>query len=159
MPTRIFLDETPLRLQADESMAEAILLPLDLSSLLSGTLKRFPPSTYALETAIAAIEDSLMPAIPALRHYPLELLQGEGRYLHELATVVGHGLSRHVLRLSIDELERVFNRVVDVAAGMPARSVQIPESLGFVATVLVLREVMHHAGYLQLEFSSTAQPD
>ena len=159
MSTRIFLDEAPLRLLAEATAAEPVTLPLDLSSLLDSGLQLFPPSERALESAIALIEDALMPCIPALRRYPLDLLRCEGAFMPQLGDAAGCASGTGTVQLSIDALERVFNRIADVAAGIPARSVQIPQSPGLVVTVLLLREIMHHVGYPQLEVAPAAQPD
>lgn len=154
MPTRIFLEETPLRLQP-EGAAPAITLPLDLASLLAAGLARFPPAESALEGAIATVEDALMPHVAALRRYPLDVLQGDGALLEDIARAAGRGAPvQQGLRLSVEEVERVFNRLVDVAAGMPARSLEIPESPRFVAALLVVREILHHVGYQWLEITA-----
>lgn len=154
MPIRIFLEETPLRLQPDHA-APAITLPFDLASLLAAGLSRFPPSGAALENAIATVEDALMPHVAALRRYPLDVLQGDGSLLQDIARATGRGAPvQQGLRLSIEEVERLFNRLADVAAGMPARTQEIPESPRFVAALLVVREILHHVGYQWLEITA-----
>lgn len=157
MPTRIFLDETPLRLQT--TATDSLNLPLDVASLLASGLRHFPPSEHTLEHAIALVEDALMPLIPVLQRHPLDRLHCEGAFMPELGRATGVDPTAETVHLSIATLEDLFNRIADIAAGMPARTLHIPESTGFVATVLVSRELMHHAGYLQLEFTNVARPD
>lgn len=152
MPTRIFLDEAPLRLQPD-APAGALHLPMSVHELMDAGLARFPPSEIAMENAIAHIEDGLMPLIPKLRESAHEVLQATGPLLRMIAQAAGYPPTQSTLRISTEELERVFNRVVDVAAGLPARSQGIPESAEFVAALLVIREILHHVGYAALEIT------
>ena len=51
--------------------------------------------------------------------------------------------------LSLDAMERTFERLAQVTLGKPALQEGIPTSPAFVATLLILREFMHH-----LRFSS-----
>lgn len=65
---------------------------------------------------------------------------------------IAHIASGHAgleLLLSIDDVERVFALLASHSLGRPASSAGIPGSLAFAATLLILREFMHH-----LRFSS-----
>lgn len=77
----------------------------------------------------------------------------------ELGRAIGIDSTTTTVHLSIAMLEDLFNRIADIAAGISARALHIPESPGLVTTVLVLREVMHHVDYLRLEFTNVARPD
>ncbi len=146
MATRLYLDATPIRLQP--AQGDVVTLPLSLAQLLAEGLGRFPPSEHALEQAIATTEDALMPQVPALRMHPQELLQLADPSLSTLPAMLGR---MEAATFHIDEVEQAFNQVVDVAAGMPARSLGVPEESHFVAALLVVRELMHHAGWKQLQ--------
>lgn len=107
-------------------------------------LKHEPAEAIEIEAAIADIEDQLMPVIkdlPARR-----CLVTSEQIFWEIAKVAGLE-SEAGLKLKIDTVEEVFNRLVDVAYGTPASRLNVPENREFTAAVLFLRELMHHAGY------------
>ncbi|MBL8830560.1 MAG: hypothetical protein JNM18_26540 [Planctomycetaceae bacterium] len=56
------------------------------------------------------------------------------------------------VELEISTVEDVFGRLASVAYGAPATQLGIPESRSFAAAVLVLRELMHHAGFASVSF-------
>jgi hypothetical protein len=146
MSTRLYLDTAPIRLQP--AQGEAITLQLSLEQLLAAGLGHFPPTELALEQAIATTEDALMAQMPALRAQPLELLQLADQTLAELPAVLGQPAGAP---LTVEAVERAFNQLVAVAAGLPARSLGIPEQPQFVAALLVVRELMHHVGWKELQ--------
>lgn len=141
------LDEGPIRLHSGSSTD--IRLPLSLAALLEAGLRHFPPSEQALEQAIALTEDALMPWIPTLRQESLEVLESSDAALVPLPGVLGYP-PQAICELDIDEVERAFKQLADVATGMPAKHQGIPEHAGFVAALVVVRELMHHVGWQQL---------
>lgn len=143
----LYLQEDAIRLQAGRTTN--ISLPLSLSSLLEASLQHFPPSERAMELAIASTEDALMPWIPALRLDSLEVLECADAVLAPLPSVLGYP-QQAIVDLDIDEVERAFNQLAQVAAGMPAKSLGVPERPDFVAALVVVRELMHHVGWEQL---------
>jgi len=143
----LYLQEDLIRLQAGQTTD--ISLPLSLSSLLEAGLRHFPPSEQALEQAIATTEDALMPWIPALRMDPLDLLESSDPVLALLPGVLAYP-HQAICELDIEEVERAFNQLAQVAAGMPAKNLDIPERPDFVAALVVVRELMHHVGWQQL---------
>jgi len=44
-------------------------------------------------------------------------------------------------------MERVFSRLAAVVQGKPAAHEGIPDDNAFAATLLILREFMHHLGF------------
>ena len=55
-------------------------------------------------------------------------------------------LPRSALEIDLATVERQFNRLVDVANGRPALTEGLPPRATFAANLLILRELMHHAG-------------
>lgn len=147
MPTRLHLDTAPITLQ--QQGTDAVVLPLSLDQLLADGLQRFPPSGQALEQAIATTEDALMPQVAALRAHPLGRLLLADAALAALPDLLAQPRTRATW--SIDEVERAFNHLADVAAGLPAHRVGLPEQPRFVAALLVVRELMHHVGWEELQ--------
>lgn len=148
MHTRLYMADGPILLRPAD--AEAIVLPLSLDELLAGGLRHFPPSERALEHAITLTEDALMPHIPALRGHPLEVLIAADDALAALPALLGHQQGA-APQLDIADVERGFNQVAQVAAGLPAQAMGLPAQPAFVAALLVVRELMHHVGWKTLQ--------
>lgn len=143
MNLRLHLQEETIRLQAPH--AATVVLPLSLDDLLAAGLEAFPPGSAALEQAIQLVEDALMPAIPSLRHPPAMLLECADPVLAPLLPATGRDLMA-AATLSITDVEDVFDRLTRVAAGVPARSLGVPDQPGFAAALVVVRELLHHIG-------------
>jgi len=73
--------------------------------------------------------------------------------IREIALLAGL-VDQPLLKLGIAEVETTFDRLVYVLQGRPASSEGLPESPEFAATLLILREFMHH-----LKFSSITVVD
>jgi exopolyphosphatase/pppGpp-phosphohydrolase len=107
-----------------------------------------PPTALAMENAIAAVEDVVMPLRPLL---PREaLLYTQDAALREIATLAGVPVNEPVLTL--ESMEQCFDRLTAVVMGSPAGGIGLPESRSFAARLLILREFMHHMQFAQLEF-------
>jgi hypothetical protein len=108
--------------------------------------KHSPPSPLELEYAIVTVEDEvtrtrqLIPDGTSL--YTSDAL------VREIAVLSGVGESAQ-MRLSLEAMERTFDRLTSVALGTPAAHHGLPSSNTFAAALLILREFMHH-----LQFSS-----
>ena len=126
-------------------------LPLGLT-VLQQQMRHAPlPTAGEVEACIAEVEDILMPRIAAWpRTGLLRTHDAEARHLAEAAAAAGHPAQPLPLTLSIDAVEEVFNRLADVLGGMPAARLGIPERPEFIAYLIVLRELMHHAGFVSL---------
>lgn len=56
------------------------------------------------------------------------------------------------MELSIDALERTFDRLTSVALGRPASQEGLPDDKPFAATLLILRELMHHLQFASIYY-------
>ena len=54
------------------------------------------------------------------------------------------------LTLSIERVEETFDRLAAVSLGRPAAHEGLPDSVAFAATLLILREFMHHMNFASL---------
>jgi hypothetical protein len=92
-----------------------------------------------LEAAIEVAEDWFMPHAAGLRGKALDVIDPTGRLslgLEQVLSVVSR-------QWSVEDLEHLFLRLVDMTTGRsPHPAVQGRE--GFVADVLLLRELAHH---------------
>lgn len=128
------------------SMASPDSATLDAGSLqrILVHLRHAPPRAGELESAIQQIEDDLMPVLRSLPAHG-QLVTSAPEYW-EVVTVAGLGGSPEV-DLDTATVERLFNRLADVAYGMPAARLGLPTGRSFAAILLLLREILHHGGF------------
>jgi hypothetical protein len=69
--------------------------------------------------------------------------------VREIALVAGQRTDSNVVQ-SIEQVERAFERLAAVSLGRPAAREGLPESNEFAATLLIVREFMHHLGYARM---------
>lgn len=129
-----------------ESKSESTYTAGNVQSILAN-LKHEPAKAIEIEAAIADIEDQLMPVIKDLPER--RCLVTSEQTVWEIAKVAGLEAEDR-LKLKVDTVEAIFNRLVDVAYGTPASRLDVPENREFAATVLFLRELMHHARFTYL---------
>lgn len=144
---------TRLRICGDRvllDVAGGIASP-ETATLDAGSLQRIlahlghaPPTAAELESAILQIEDDLMPVLRSLPDHG-QLVTSAPEFW-EVVTVAGLDGSPEV-SLDTATVERLFNRLADVAYGMPAARLGIPAHRSFAAVLLLLREVLHHGGF------------
>lgn len=108
-----------------------------------------PPSALELETAIAAVEEAIMHVQAVLPAHAT--LYTVDRALAELAAATGATTPT----LPLENVEQLFNRLAAISLGKPMSQETVPLSPEFYATMLILREFMHHAGYASLSICHT----
>lgn len=127
--------------------------PLQMASLelgLQGLAHRLFPggrlSEMAIEQAIAEVEDIVMPWHNKLP--PSAQLFTDDASMAELAQWAGMPDKATSWLLTTEAVEHLFNRWVSLAQGRPASQDALPTTGQFSATLLVLREWLHHLGFL-----------
>lgn len=113
-------------------------------SVIFDNLQHEPAEAIELEAAIADIEDQLMSIINDLPKH--RYLVTSEQTIWDIAKVAGLNTDNEI-QLDINTVEEIFNRLVDVAYGTPASRLDLPVNREFAATVLFLRELMHHGSY------------
>jgi len=146
----LYLESEFLGLAFGPTEAAPTLLwrPLGPGRVAADHFKTSPPTPLAMENAIAAVEDAVMPLRPLLPR-GARLLSTEAT-LRQIAALSGVAPARS-MRLSLEAMEATFNRLVSVVEGTPAARMGLPERPVFAATLLVLREFMHHLHFDTLE--------
>lgn len=129
--------------ESGKTNASASIEAGDIQSILDN-LKHEPAQAIELESAIAVIEDQLMPLIKNLPKRRCLVTSEEAFW--NIAKVAGFKAADN-LQLDIATVEEIFNRLADVAYGTPASRLGVPENREFAAAVLFLRELMHHASF------------
>jgi exopolyphosphatase/pppGpp-phosphohydrolase len=133
---------------ASGSGVESAVITLALGSRRTATdhFKHEPPTAIEMENAIQAVEDEVARVRPMIvRDSKLFTADAVIRDIARLAGVADS--TEHAL--SLDAMERTFDRLAAISLGTPASQEGIPSSAAFAATLLILREFMHH-----LRFSS-----
>jgi hypothetical protein len=123
--------------------------PLALGSELitESCLRHVPPTPAELERAIEVIEDELMRVRRSLPVGMGQHLLAQGVALNEVARAADARAE-----LPLDTVERLFQRLASEALGNPSARQGLPAGNQFVATVLILREFMHHLGFTSVRF-------
>jgi exopolyphosphatase/pppGpp-phosphohydrolase len=100
-----------------------------------------PPTPDELENAILTVEDEVIRA---------RTLNTDGSALfttdaaiREITLLAGVP-DRPELILGLEAMERIFGRLAAITLGRPASQEGLPSSAAFAATLLILREFMHH---------------
>lgn len=155
MTTRLHIGAHQTTVYVDHGAGEQDLVVLAIGSSLIADrhFHHQPPTAAELEAAIETVEDALMPSIPRLRGAE-PLLTSDDESV-ALAAFAGMETGTTV-ELDIESIERQFNRLADVANGRPASHEGLPPRPVFAAHLLILRELMHHAGRVAVTILPTA---
>lgn len=130
----------------------AITLAMGTHRTARAFFRRDVPTPLELENAIATVEDEVY--LAHQRHAEQPHAQGAawwstGAHLVALAELAGVPRGPAMV-LTLDAMERLFQRLAFVSEGRPAASEGLPESVEFATTLLLLRELMHHMPFGQL---------
>jgi len=121
-------------------------LAIGPDSIAKQYLLHTPPAPRELEAAIFAIEEQIAAAhISVASGLPLYSSDPLVRRVAHFS----HATGEETFSLGIESVERSFNRLVNLTLGQPAAREALPLDPEFVATLLLLRELLHH-----LRFSS-----
>jgi exopolyphosphatase/pppGpp-phosphohydrolase len=119
-----------------------LTLPIGLSGLANKISPNGQLSELAMEQIIAEVEDTVMPLhtkLPAA-----STLFSDDAMMAELSRWACRTDNTTHWQLDIDSVEHLFNRLVALAQGRPASQDSLPTTGRFAATLLVLREWLHH---------------
>ena len=121
------------------------MMALAIGSVKTASLfKRSPPSPAELEHVIMVVEDEVTRA----RHLagPDTRLITCDADLRQLARLAGPSDSNDPpdITLTVEAVEHLFDELTAVVLGRPAASSGLPNDKHFAATLLILRELMHH---------------
>lgn len=145
-PVHLHIGAQALRVSVPDNGA-VHMLPLGTQAWGAVALRHNPPTAAELEAAIMTVEDHVMPLAKVLP--PGGALHTQDAGVLALARLVGQ-TGELPVRMPIEQVERLFEQLSAVALGRPAVSGGVPTDAAFSATVLVLREFMHHLGFSQI---------
>ena len=113
--------------------------------------KHNPPNEAEMENAIMLVEDELF----RIRHSIVKgsTLSTTDVSVRTIARIAGVP-DQPNLTLTRDLVEQTFNRLAAIVQGRPASLDSIPTSEEFSATLLILREFMHHLDFASIDVRS-----
>jgi len=129
-------------------------ITLSMGSVTTGRhFKHHPPTEAEMENAIMLVEDELFRIRHAImKGSTLATTDASVRDIARMAGVTGQpGLA---LTLTRDLVEQTFNRLAAIVQGRPASQDSIPTTAEFSATLLILREFMHHLDFASIDVRS-----
>lgn len=130
--------ELHIDLEETQIVVEHITHVLKLGSkkLAQDYFKHNPPSDFEMEAAIVEVEDEI--ALAQKLIYPGAILFTKDSAIREMALLAGVTQSREI-NFKIEVLEELFRRTTSPLG--------YTNDLEFAATLLILREFMHHLGF------------
>ena len=145
--TRIAIGDLHTRVSVDGGPSPAIdvQLGIGLAQLGRGPFRHQPPSELELESAIAFVEEAVMPLAKVLP--PSTKLVSSDAIAVRLLTLAQGASGQATGVLTLQQVEHVFGELVAVSLGRPSSSSGMPTDGPFVSYVLVLREFMHHLAF------------
>lgn len=140
-------DQTAIATGTGEKADAVMLLAIGSSRTATDFFKHTPPVPHELETAIMVVEDEVTRARKMVAGHAALLTADPD--IRDIARIAGASWQDDRLALPVEAVERVFDLLAAVSLGRPASSAGIPPDPEFAATLLILRELMHH-----LQFAS-----
>ncbi len=125
-----------------------LVLAIGSKKTTADFFKHSPPTPGELENAIMVVEDEVSRLRTTTANAPA--LFAVGPDIREIALAAGVP-NQPVMILALDAVEQSFDRLAALTLGRPASRAGIPAGATFAATLLILREFMHH-----LQFASVS---
>jgi exopolyphosphatase/pppGpp-phosphohydrolase len=125
--------------------AATLALAIGSSKTASEHFKHMPPTPAELENAIQAVEDEIARARTITKG--ISSVFTTDQLVREAALVAGLPEQSELL-LSRDAVEQTFERLAALTLGQLPAQERFPPSNAFAASVLILREFMHHLQFL-----------
>lgn len=107
-----------------------------------------PPTPAEVESAIQVVEDEVMPLHKLIPSGCGLYTQDAG--VMEVARQIVFTSHADGVVLERADMEQVFGRLAAIISGRPANQDILPATNTFAATLLILREVMHHLGFMNI---------
>lgn len=130
-----------------QSGAQSIALAIG-SRIIAQHFRHIPPTEAEMENAIMLVEDELSRIRHAVKHGAT--LVTTDTCIRDIAVIAGIPDQPHI-NLSRELVEQTFNRLAAIVQGRPASLDAIPIHATFCASLLILRECMHHLDFASIE--------
>jgi exopolyphosphatase/pppGpp-phosphohydrolase len=140
-------EQTGIAVGQDAMPDVALTLTIGAQKTAREYFKHTPPSALELENAIVTVEDeitrvrNLMPAGARLVTTDMTIRE---------ITILSGITPGDIMRLPLQAMEQTFERLAQVCLRRPVPSDNLPTSKAFAATLLILREFMHHLQFADI---------
>ena len=153
--TTLHIGGAHTRLLSGAADAPALLRTLDIGARVTAAtcFAHQPPTEAELEHAIMLVEDAVMPVRDLLA--PGSTLYTADGGIRQIALAAGLP-AQPELRLPLEAVEHTFNRLAALSLGRPATQDTLAQDNAFAATLLILREGLHHLGFDHIVVRSDA---
>jgi hypothetical protein len=135
---------TEVRAVSTSALSDApmhLVLAMGSQHIAQHFFRHQPPTALEVENAIQTVEDEVVRArmlVPA----GTEIFCADAG-VRAIATAAGVGTAGEQA-LSLEQVEHTFNRWAALVEGRPQSQDALPTDPAFAATLLILREFMHH---------------
>lgn len=152
---RLGAQQTSVSVQGEGGHVDPVTLAVGVQQLATDYFRHVPPTPLEIENAIVAVEDEIMRVHERVRGGAV--LQTDDAAIRALARAAGLA-DAPILHLSLEAVEHQFDLLAARVQGRPASSAGIPTDASFAATLLILREFMHHLGFASIRISPDLGP-
>lgn len=144
-----------LSIQADRTVLRGPDGEASFAAGSAGVAARFRqgrPGGLEIEAAIDAVEDAIGRMGQVAVERSLACADANVRAIADAA-----GLGAGHPALAVEAVEALFNRMAAAAQGALPAADALPDDRGFAATLLILRELMHHLQVREIRLETGAQ--
>ena len=134
-------DQTAVAAGSGTEPEAMLMLAIGARKTAADHFKHSPPTPGEVENAIMTVEDEVT-RVRTLLAAGSRLFTTDAA-IREIALLAGVPDQPEGV-LALDAMERTFDRLAAVTLGRPASREGLPSSAAFAATLLILREFMHH---------------
>ena len=127
--------------QADAEPTSKLILHIGSAKTGREHFRHDPPTEGEIENAIQVVEDEVMRAVKFVVR-PSTLVSNDPAVV-EVASWLGVSTDLEIT-LSLQQVEDGFSRLAARSLGRPSSQDDMPTNPTFAATLLILREFMHH---------------
>ena len=142
--------QTVLAMGTNREPAAVLALAIGSARTAADQFRQDPPAPIEMENAIMVVEDEVT---WARHHVGASALFTMDRSVRQIALIAGVA-ERDEMALSLEAVEQTFDRLSGVVLGRPAASEGLPAGGAFAATLLILRELMHHLKFAAITVRS-----
>ncbi|MFZ3083941.1 hypothetical protein [Rhodoferax ferrireducens] len=134
---------------------QILILKIGSTRTSNDFFRHNPPSPLEIENAIMVVEDEVTRAreITVGR----ASLYSTDELVYEIAKMADCS-EKLAITLTIEQVEKLFDQLAARSEGRPSSQVDIPDDPKFAATLLILREFMHHLQFDDIKFRRKSEP-
>jgi len=121
--------------------SQVLTLNMGWSRIVTDFFQHNPPAPIEIEEAIMVVEDEVTRARELAARHPS--LYSTDEVIHDIASTAGCPHEPTIL-LTMEQVEWLFDQLAARSEGRLSSQVQVPDDPRFAATLLILREFMHH---------------